>query len=241
MKDLDQKLKEQFKSEADKHLFDNIEFDDRLRDKIRQQADSSQKYRGGVMERLAAGRRKWAYGAAAVAMAVMLIVFIPMLQSSSTISSPAESPVISPVPSENQGDTGIPGEGSSLTSLITVSVQTPEEAKERFGPDLLVPTYVPEGFTRTEIQTIGMEEAVATRVHFFYSSGDQTLTVSEERGEAVLNFDLFEPVQVNGSDGYVFAQPGITELYWIADGIQFSVVGPISEAEAMKVAESFVG
>jgi len=55
MKDLDQELKEQFKSEADKHLFDNIEFDDGLREKIRQQADSSQQRRSGIMERLAAG------------------------------------------------------------------------------------------------------------------------------------------------------------------------------------------
>jgi anti-sigma factor RsiW len=240
MKDLDQKLKEQFKSEADKHMFDNIEFDDRLKNKVRQQADSSRRRRGGIMERLAAGRRKWAYGAAAVAMAVMLIVLIPILQSPDPISLPAETPAISPVPSVSPGGTVIPDAGSSLTSLITVNVQTPEEAKERFGPDLLVPTYVPEGFKQTEIQTVGMEEDVATRVHFFYSSGDQTLTVTEERGEADLNFDLFESVQVNGVAGYVFAQPGITELYWLADGIQFSVVGPITEAEAMKVAESFV-
>lgn len=230
MKDVEGTLRKQYKSEADEYLFDGLEFDSKLKQKVRNSINPIQKS-VGIKGWIAAGRRKWAFGTAAVVMVTVLAVSIPMLDS-----APEQTQIDNPGISLPAPDAG--SEGSSLSELTTVIVETPEEAKMRFEANLLIPTYIPEGYQRTEIQTTGMEKDTATRVIFSYTSGDKVFTLMEDMRQAGFSFDTFESIQVNGVDGFVNVMPGLTELYWLKDGIQFSIVGPITQEEAMKVAES---
>lgn len=183
------------------------------------------------MEWMALGRKKWAYGVVAAAMIAIFAVTIPNLYNSVNPNLIEKNNSSLSIPNTGSGGTG-------LTSLKTVILQTPEEAKQLFGPDLLVLSFVPEGYQCTEIQAIGTEKNTATQVIFTYTSGNQVFTLVEDKTEASLNFDYFDPIKVDGVDGYMNKDPAITELYWLNDGIQFSIIGSLSKKEAINVAES---
>lgn len=180
------------------------------------------------------GRRKWVTGMAAVVVAVGVGVSIPMLNDSAdpVVDNPGIAAISDPAAGGNAGGT------SQLSELITTDVDTVEDADELFIGDLLAPDYIPEGYELVGLQAIGMDEDEATRVHFNYQSGEKPLTLTADTTEPAFNMDAFEDVEVNGATGHILAQTGLTELYWAADGVTYSIVGPVSEEEALKIAES---
>ncbi|WP_157213492.1 DUF4367 domain-containing protein [Paenibacillus senegalensis] len=206
-------------------IFSQIELSDHAKNNIRQQA---------IAEK--AGRRfffskAWIMGMGALAAAVIMLVGLPNLQQPN-VPSPVENPGGSLPPSH--GGAG----GSELSQLITTTLSSAEEAKEAFGPGLLVPSFVPEGFELAEIVAVGMKGEPVRDVNFTYISGDKTLTFAVSRNPAAFPAELFTPTQVNGVEGFVFEQPGLTELFWVEEGIQYSITGPLSADEAMKIAQS---
>ncbi|MDI4647016.1 hypothetical protein [Cohnella hashimotonis] len=250
MTDMDRELRVHLAKEADEVLFTNLELTDRLKQNIRQKAASAQ------MGRRRVSRNVWAAGVAAAALAVFLTLGLPTLQHT---SAPAQSP-IGASPSTNEGSAEIAGNGgnaagnagnagnsgkagaagSELSQLVSTSYATAEEAKASFGADMLAPESVPEGFTLTDIQGAGMAGEPLRDVIFSYASasGDKTITFTASRMAAVFPADMFTARQVNGNDGFIFAQPALTELYWMEDGIQYGIVGHVNSDEAMKIAES---
>jgi hypothetical protein len=101
-----------------------------------------------------------------------------------------------------------------------------------------VPQIVPEGFKLAEIVGVGMKDQPLRDLNFTYGSVDKTVTFSASRMPATFPTDLFTQTKVDGADGLIFEQAEFTELFWVVDGIQYGVSGPISGNEAMKVAES---
>ncbi|MFD2328073.1 DUF4367 domain-containing protein [Cohnella sp. GCM10020058] len=245
MTDMDRELRMHMAKETDDVLFSNLELTDRLKQNIRQKAASSQAGRRRV------SRNVWAAGVAAAALAVFLMVGMPTLQHTSA-PAPAQSPIGASPSSDagnagnagNAGSTGNAGNagaaGSELSQLISTSFATAEEAKASFGANMLAPEAVPEGFTLTGIQGAGMAGEPLRDVIFTYASasGEKTITFTASRMTAVFPAEMFTATQVNGEDGFVFAQPELTELYWMEDGIQYGIVGHITSEEAMKIAES---
>lgn len=225
MMDMDRNMRKHLRRELDEMLFSGMELNDRVKQNIRQQAAVEKGGRRFVFP------KAWVMGTAALAAAVMFIAGYPMLQQPA-VPAPVENPVGS-LPPSNEGAVG-----SELSSLITTPLSSVEEAKAAFGPDLLVPNVVPESFTLSEMVSVGMEGEPVRDVIFTYVSGEKTLTFVASRNPAAFPVDMFTPTQVNGADGFVFEQPGLTELFWADGGIQYSITGPLSADEAMKLAES---
>ncbi|MBJ6361503.1 DUF4367 domain-containing protein [Paenibacillus sp. GCM10012307] len=226
MKDMENNLRQHLRKEADDMLFSGMELSDSVKQKIRKKAAGEQKSRRFVLP------KAWLAGAAALVAAVVIVTGLPMLQAPAGV----------PTPTDNSTGTVSPGNGgatgSELSKLITTRFGTVEEAKTAYGPGALVPRVVPEGFKLAEIVGVGMKDQPLRDLNFTYGAGDKTVTFSASRMPAAFPTDLFTPTKVGGADGFIFEQAEFTELYWVVDGIQYSLVGPISGDEAMKVAES---
>lgn len=219
------RLRERFRQEADRTLFVQMELNDEIRQSIRRQAAAMKSARRSAF------KRKWLTGAAALAAAVIIVSGISIVQHPAT-PTPAEQSADGSSPA-NTGDAG-----SELSSLTSTTLGSVDEAKAAFGSGLLVPTAVPNGFTISEIVAAGVKGEPARDVIFTYASGDKSFTFVASRMEAAFPTDLFTATKVGGEDGFVFEQPELIELYWVKEGVQYSVVGQLSAEEAIKVAES---
>ncbi|SDX50234.1 DUF4367 domain-containing protein [Paenibacillus sp. CF384] len=219
MTETDNRLRQHLREEADEILFTDMELSNRMKQKIRQEAAAEKSKRRFFLP------KAWTLGLTA---AIMIIAVFLILQQQNPGTNTAED-----APSTNQGTSG-----SQLSQLITTPVSTVEEAIASFGPNLRVPNELPDGYSLSEIITVGMKDEPVRDVIFTYTSGEKSITYAVSRMKAIFPVDLFTPTQVSGSDGYVFEQPELVELYWLVDDIQYSITGPLSGEEAMKIAES---
>jgi len=153
----------------------------------------------------------------------------------------------------NDNETQIlPGENNNNTSIEfnTVTkwqIKTLDDAKKRFGDSFIVPSHIPENFELDKIQGTGTEDLLANKIVLNYSSGDKLFLVIQEKTIMQLGFVDFKEIEINGTKGYL--KPNLlendkniknldTELHWFKDGIHYSVMGLITEQEAIKIAES---
>ena len=233
MKEMDAKVARQYKKESDEILFDHMEFDATMKNQVKERLAASGKDTNRKRKSWFS-RSKWTYGTAAAVLLLVLAVSVPQLGD---IVGPSGDR-----PNNQAGGDGIPGTttpiGSELTQLKTVVLDTPEQAKERFGADMLVPALLPERFALAQIEATGMAEQTKTRVVFFYSTAAGELTYSADRAAITFPVEMFEPIDVNGAEGHIFAQPGMTELYWMQDGIYYGIVGTLTQQEAVDMAAS---
>lgn len=100
------------------------------------------------------------------------------------------------------------------------------------------PTYVPEGYTLHEVvemfpSTIYDYRNDSEDMLFLYGSlQDESLTYYNSEGATI------ETLAYLGQPAFYWEQDGSTFFIWQQDGFQFSVIGKISKAEAIKMAES---
>lgn len=106
--------------------------------------------------------------------------------------------------------------------------------------ELRVPIDLPEGFALSETVAVGLKGEPARDVIFTYLSGDSSKTFSfaASRLPAAFPKEMFTSVDVDGAEGFVFEQPGLTELFWSDEGINYSIVGNLSAEQALLVASS---
>lgn len=224
MKDMDGKLQKQFKKEADEMMFDRMDLSAAAKNNIRKMTEDGKRKRRFALPRF------WVAGAAALVAAVVIVAGYPLLQ---------QSPV--PSPTEQTGVTQPPADGSSagsgLSSLITTTVGTAEEAKAAFGSELLVPNTLPGSYSLKEIVTTGMPDEPVRDAVFTYADGEKVVTFSASRMETTIPVEMFAKTTVRGQDGYVFEQPELVELYWVENGVHYGIVGNLSAAEALQAAE----
>ena len=222
--DMDRTLRNQLRKETDEVLFSGMDLSERVKGKVRQQANAE------------AGRRRrfvpggWLAGAAAVAAAIMFWG-LPMLQQPA--APPAAEPPVATAPPAAGG-----AAGSQLSQLVTTPLESAQAAKAAFGPELLLPHAAPEGYELSEMTAIGMEGEVPTRVMLTYVSGAETVTFVADRMDPAFPKEMFTQTTVNGVDGFVFEQPELVELFWAEGGIHYSITGPLTADEAMKLAET---
>ncbi|MGO4544115.1 hypothetical protein AB4Z29_04900 [Paenibacillus sp. 2TAB23] len=229
MTDRDHELQQQFKEEADEMLFSSMEMSEQLKQKIRQEASAEKAERKWKLA------KSWKVAAVGLAAAVSIIVAIPLLGTPSapaptTVESTTEN--VSP-PQTNEGITG-----SELTDLKTLTLGSIEEAKASFGEGLRLPSFVPKGYTLTEIAAVGMPGQPTRDIIFTYTSGEHTVTFLASRMASVYPAELFTKTKVGAVDGFVFEQPGMTELFWTMEDVHFGVTGSIPGDVAMKMAVS---
>jgi hypothetical protein len=225
MNDFEQDLRRQLKSEADDVLFENLHFDSRLHDQVLDKA--SQERKPFILRKwFHKGRKMWGYGASAAVGAILgiLLVSSPLFDNEAVDvnpTAPAATYEIFVTP-----------------TLQTWSPQSPEEAAASFGSGLLVPSYTPEQVPLSGIQASGEEKGEATKMVFHYMYGELSFMVMAEKGPSPLVFDDEEKVDINGNAGYLKTGNADTELHWSVDGVHYTIIGVISGAEAVKVAQS---
>ncbi|CAM4444360.1 hypothetical protein FHS16_003914 [Paenibacillus endophyticus] len=229
MTDRDHELHLQFRKESDEMLFSSMEMSEHLKRKIRQEAAAE---KAGRKWKLA---KSWKVAAVGLAAAVSIVVAIPLLGTPSA-PAPVDSTTENVSPSQTQTNGGITG--SDLTKLTTLSLGSVEEAKASFGEGLLLPSFVPNGYTLTEMAAVGMPGQPVRDIIVTYASGEHTVTFSVSRMASVYPAELFTKTKVGDVDGFVFEQPGMTELFWTMENVHFGVTGPISGDVAMKMALS---
>jgi len=262
----DREIRRRLQREADDLLFAELRFDARLKHKIAEQAQED-RYRAAWRSRFGNKRAFRPIGAIAAAAVVAVLLFVsgPSLFPSSPQPSPAPT-------AEGRGgavETAPPGEDQQpnhiFTAPLTGSNQPPgspppgsaeqiwqlpsfNEAREAFGENLLVPSYVPEGFALREINASGLREGIADSIVYSYVSGSRSFGLfqqKQERSDPPL--ENGKTVDINGHTGYMAesrtdgapaAEDVNAEIHWYADGVQYMVSGLLSADEALEVARS---
>jgi hypothetical protein len=107
--------------------------------------------------------------------------------------------------------------------------------------------HLPESFKLDKIYASGVGEHTAAKIVLSYSNGDKSFLVIEEKTEMQNGFDNFKKIDINGTTGYL--KPGTagegdntdtmdTDPHWFKNETHYSVMGLISEDEAVKIARS---
>ncbi|THF84456.1 hypothetical protein [Cohnella fermenti] len=237
MTDTDYKLRRQLREESDEMLFKNMELSGQAKQRIREQADAERMETGGQARLEKTARRSllpksWRLGTAAAAVAILIGSGYALIQNQN-----AANPGGQPSASQSAGGTGATS-GSELSLLVTTTLSSAEDAKAAFGEDLRLPAAAPEGFALAETVAVGEDGQPARDIVLTYAAGDKTLTFSASRMTAAFPAEMFTPVQVGDADGFVFEQPELVELYWSVDGVNYSIVGPLSADGALQLADS---
>ncbi|MGO4542351.1 hypothetical protein [Paenibacillus sp. 2TAB19] len=227
MNDRDHNLRQQFRKESDEMLFSNMEMSEQLKRKIRQEAVAE---KAGRKSKLA---KSWKVAAVGLAAAVSIVVAIPLLGTPS-VPAPVDNTTENVSPPLTNG--GIAG--SELSQLTTTTLGSIEEAKASFGDVLLLPSFVPKGYTLTDMAAVGMPDQPARDIIFTYTSGEHTVTFMASRMESVYPAELFTKTKVGEADGFVFEQSNMTELFWTMEDVHFGITGSITGDEAQKMALS---
>ena len=113
---------------------------------------------------------------------------------------------------------------------------TLDEARTRAGFPLLVPAYLPQGVTLTNVFQLG--EAIA-----LYYDGFIPFTIVQSRSEAIAQVPqtgISQKIALRGTEATFIVDEGQGGIFlaWSENGVSVSIAGAISVEEALKVAES---
>jgi hypothetical protein len=246
MNNSDVDVRQQFKAEADEFLFAHLQFDSRMKAQVmhRVLADQKLPLRKGSPQR---SWRKWIYGTISAAAIMGFLLFSsPLLDDEIALPDiPGQvTPLNGPI---NDAPTIL--KGDPVTPLITNGQDDPvmqnwlmkstDEASKWFGEDIAAPSYIPSPFGLDAIHATGQEEGIATEVTMSYVSGNQSFAFSQRKQDKASEFLDYKTIDIHGIDGFMKVDTSnIIEIQWFADRIQYTVVGMISEDEALRVARS---
>lgn len=226
----DLELRKLYKSEAEQYLFDGLQFDGRLKERIKSgiQSESKPTFSGKGIHSL---RKRWIYGVMAATAAAIILVAAPQMPT----TAPEEDP-----PFNTFLDTENPGLVDDTNLGITMTPQSIEEAQSQFGEELRLPAYVPQSFElQKEIAAYGAVEGKVDKVTFSYSTGSQTFLYTVDKNASVEVFSGYEKLELNGVTAYIDSvSESYTALYWVMDNRLYSILGDLSREEALNVAKS---
>jgi hypothetical protein len=254
MNESDQDVLRQYKTEADESLFENLHFDFRMKEQVMQRVLAEQKQLT-FKKQFHRNWRKWIYSMmVAAAITGFILVATPLLEDD--IAQPPVQGEITPlsdppedIPMILKGDSVGPmvDNGQTDPAMQTWLLETTEEARMWFGDSMALPSYTPAAFELDTIHATGHEEGIAAQVTFSYVSENRSFVFSQQKQNKATEFHDFETIDINGIDGFLTTSTSnseetefnvVTEIQWFEDEIQFTVVGLISEDEALRVARS---
>ncbi len=117
-----------------------------------------------------------------------------------------------------------------------------EEAREVYGDDLMLPTYVPEDFQLDRIHVLNGNMEQADKLILTFTSLEESYSVMVERTELQNKPLGTELVDINGLEGYLKKETPEqldVELNWFTNDSHYIINGIISSTEALKIARSF--
>jgi len=147
----------------------------------------------------------------------------------SPLASPDDLPRILMEPSDSTD--------SPKGELKTWLPDTIEQARLQFGDAFLVPAYLPEGFSLDSISASGYREEAAEEVILYYAKKEEVFSIIQDKTATGGRYNGYEEVDINGVKGYIKHGDG-TVLFWIANGVHYSISGQISKDEAVETARS---
>ncbi|QYR22806.1 DUF4367 domain-containing protein [Paenibacillus sp. sptzw28] len=240
----DHEIREQLKKEADEVLFEGIHFDSRLKENVKRRAQLIQE--PPLQGRAARNPRRWLLGTAAAA----VIAFFLIIAAPSLFPSWAPPPAVPgetfhrPLPGNIEPGDELPPSGDSGEEIRVLT--TFEEAGALFGEKLLVPSYIPAGFSLHEINAGGPEGGLEGTVVYSYVAGSRSFGLFQHKQEES-DVPKGKAVDINGGTGYLTTgDPGQEagendrniELHWHANGVEYMLSGILPVDEALKIARS---
>lgn len=240
------------KQEADEIFFEDLHFDNTLKEKVKQNIDFNPKKSN--KNSYNPNRNKMFISLATVAAIILLIVFTPSLINNELAQPPVEQieqPETFLVVDDMVGertDTGttIDYDRNLTDAQLLLDLQTQladtDEAKAWFGQELLLAEYIPDRFELEAIFALGEKASENVRVEFTYSSGTEVFMIIQNKLNETPPF-FGEQIEINGNKGYINSRQlnsemEWTQLSWFSDEIYVLLSGEISEEEAIKVAKS---
>lgn len=131
-------------------------------------------------------------------------------------------------------------EAQSDTSLALVPEPlTIEKAAEYFESEILIPSYIPEGFTLTDI-SIRDENEKCVKLKYSSSSADFEILQSKSLSKLAGT----ENISIGNSIAYINSVKDektnviTTKITWIMDDVQYSLYSSLPEDSLIKIAES---
>ena len=129
-------------------------------------------------------------------------------------------------------------------NLLPVEI-TLEEAQNISDFEILVPSYVPEGYELDNVMLSNntLASNVKESITLIYSSDEYKIILSENfyEGEQDQNSLMIESetVSVNGAEGNLYSMyDDSSMLQWETDNAIISISGPLDKTEVIKIAES---
>lgn len=231
MTDPNRDILKKFKNEADELLFDQLDFHEGLKDKVRKNSRQSAKQKV-----ILPFWKRPIFAAISVA-----AVFTLVLVSTLFIREPETGDL--PIHNTFLGDDESMKLISEPQKRLNKELGSMEEVKQVLSGDVLVPTYTPEGFELDRIQANGVENEKAHQVVLTYSSNEQTYIAIIQKTIERFEPQGFEHVDINGAKGYLKTEGSAeslnTELQWYEGDYHYMVSGVLTPEEAIKVATSF--
>lgn len=128
----------------------------------------------------------------------------------------------------------------NMDELLTPQVMTLEEAREKATFDILVPSYLPDGYEFEDAMVI---QGFVETVSLTYLNGDERLgiseTVFEDEPQTPLIMDSAEIVSINDVEGkLVTIYDDNKMLQWEIGNIKLTLSGSLDKEELIQIAES---
>ncbi len=151
---------------------------------------------------------------------------------------------------KDAGEAGKAGAGNGQAAAAEWKPANLGEAGASFGPDFLMPAYIPDDYRLEQINASGEDVKNAVKIVISYSSGKRSFIITEQKEGGEANdpklFKDYNKVKIGGSDGYVktaaiggSSAPGTadTEVHWFKNDIHYSVTGELTREDALMTAE----
>lgn len=215
-----------FKEEADRVLFENMDFHHELKEKVRIQTRNLTPKKSNRI-------KNFLPVVSIAAVLLLAIVSTTMLKEKNDAANQMNTFV-----GEQENSNMI-----TESALKSWQVDTVEEIKALFPEQVLVPTYTSAPFTLESIHASGISREEVYQVVINYQMQDQFYSVIIEKSISDIEPQGFQIVDINGLKGFLKMEETDeflnTELIWDLNGYHYVVNGYLSAEEAVKVAKSF--
>ncbi|HEX2947549.1 MAG TPA: DUF4367 domain-containing protein [Clostridia bacterium] len=123
------------------------------------------------------------------------------------------------------------------------------EAGASFGPEFLIPAYMPKGYKLGQITAFGTDTKAAEKIIMTYNAGKQTFIITEQKEDGNKDvqglFKDYQKVKIGGSDGYVKtaadentgSDSAVMEVHWFKSNVHYSITGDLTREDALMTAQ----
>ncbi|MDF2856385.1 MAG: hypothetical protein K0Q87_2236 [Neobacillus sp.] len=233
-------VKTLFTEELDETMFDSLDFHAGLKEEVRKKIRTGEKksqFRN-VISRMVKFR-VFSYSALVAAIGLVVFTSILFLETDSNEDQPnlMQESNFSTFQSEENASLLPAPSNEEIRELNSM-----EEAREWYGDDLLLPTYVPENFQLERIHVLNGTQEQTQKLIFTFTSINASYSVLVERTDGAYKPLGTELVDINGHEGYLKKETPEqldVELNWFVNDSQYVINGILSSTEALKIARSF--